>query len=80
MTIDTDRMVSMSEANQNFSSVARLVDEKGEILILKNNKPRYVVIDFAKYEQMQFASQEEAEVISDELLKKNEKAYKELAK
>ena len=30
MTINTDTMVSMTEANQNFSKVARLVDETGQ--------------------------------------------------
>ena len=29
MTIDTKTMVSISDANQNFSKVARLVDECG---------------------------------------------------
>ena len=29
MMIDTNTMVSISEANQNFSKVARLVDERG---------------------------------------------------
>lgn len=28
MNINTDTIVSMTEANQNFSKVARLVDEK----------------------------------------------------
>ena len=28
MTIDTNTMVSITEANQNFSKVARLVDER----------------------------------------------------
>ena len=38
MTIDTNTMVSISEANQNFSKVARLVDECGSAVILKNNE------------------------------------------
>ena len=29
MMIDTDNLVTMTEANQNFSSVARTVDENG---------------------------------------------------
>ena len=49
MTIDTNTMVSISEANQNFSKVARLVDEKGSAVILKNNVPRYLIIDFSTY-------------------------------
>ena len=44
MTINTDTMVSMTEANQNFSKVARLVDERGSAVILKNNVPRYLVM------------------------------------
>ena len=48
MTVDTNTMVSITEANQNFSKVARLVDELGSVVILKNNAPRYLVIDFSK--------------------------------
>ncbi len=35
MTVDTNTMVSITEANQNFSKVARLVDELGSVVILK---------------------------------------------
>ena len=31
MTINTKSLVSISEANQNFSKVARLVDEMGRL-------------------------------------------------
>ena len=51
MTIDTNTMVSISEANQNFSKVARLVDERGSAVILKNNVPRYLVIDISKADE-----------------------------
>jgi antitoxin Phd len=35
MTISKNTMVSITEANQNFSKVARLVDEHGTVVILK---------------------------------------------
>lgn len=41
MNINTDNLISITEANQNFSKVARLVDEKGAVIVLKNNVPRY---------------------------------------
>ena len=47
MTVDTNTMISIAEANQNFSKVARVVDEHGTAVILKNNVPRYRVIDFS---------------------------------
>ena len=46
MTINTANLVSITEANRNFSRVARMVDEKGSVVILKNNTPRYLVIEF----------------------------------
>jgi antitoxin Phd len=50
MMIDTSTMVSITEANQNLSKVARLVDEHRTAVILKNNVPRYLAIDFSKAE------------------------------
>lgn len=50
MTIDTNTMISITDANQNFSKVTKLVDEKGSAVILKNNAPRYLVIDFNRVE------------------------------
>jgi antitoxin Phd len=44
MNINIENLVSLSEANQNFSRVARLVDEKGTAIILKNNAPRYILL------------------------------------
>ena len=49
MIINTKDLISLSEANQNFSKVARTVDEKGSVIILKNNNPYYIIIDFKKF-------------------------------
>lgn len=80
MKIDTKTMVSITEANQNFSKVARLVDEHGSALILKNNKPRYIITEFSQVEEISHPSDEELKVISDQLIKRNSKVYEELAK
>ena len=80
MTVDTNTMISITEANQNFSNVARVVDEHGTAVILKNNVPRYLVIDFSKAEQEKIASTEDVVAISERLIKQNMKAYEELAK
>ena len=50
MLVNTNLLVPMTDANQNFSKVVRMVDEEGMAVILKNNKPRYVVVDFEEYE------------------------------
>lgn len=80
MTIDTNTMISITEANQNFSKVTRLVDQHGTAVILKNNVPRYLVIDFSKAEEQKIASTEDVTELSERLIKQNMNAYKELAK
>ena len=80
MTVDTNTMVSITEANQNFSRVARLVDENGSAVILKNNVPRYLIVEFGQAEKEQFASDEDVMAISKRLIAKNKQAYKVLAK
>jgi len=72
--------VSISEANQNFSKVARLVDEKGSAVILKNNVPRYLVIDFSKANADIVASDDDVLSISKKLIAQNKEAYEVLAK
>ena len=80
MMIDTNDMVSISEANQNFSKVARMVDRNGQAVILRNNVPRYLVIGFSQAEQESIAADEDVRAISRRLIEKNRAAYEELAK
>ena len=80
MNINTDSMVSITEANQDFSRVARLVDETGSAVILKNNVPRYLVIDFRQAEREKQAPDEDILAISRRLIAQNREAYEELAK
>lgn len=80
MTINTNAMVSITEANQNFSKVARLVDEMGSAVILKNNVPRYLVIDFNKAEAEMEAPNADVLAVSKKLIERNREAYEVLAK
>lgn len=80
MIIDTNNLVSITEANQNFSKVARMVDERGAAVILKNNIPRYLLVEFSKAEQMQLAEDEDVMRLSSRLISQNREAYEELAK
>ena len=80
MNINTNNLVSITEANQNFSKIARLVDESGAVVILKNNVPRSLVMEFSSAEQEQLAADEDVMSISRRLIEKNRQAYEVLAK
>ena len=83
MTVDTNNLISMTEANQNFSKVVRTVEESGLAVILKNNKPRYVVVDFDEYDNISAALQmRKAKIDStaDKLIVENFEALSVLSK
>lgn len=80
MNVNTENLVSITEVNQNFSRVARMVDEKGPVVILKNNSPRYLLIEFNQAQREKSASNEDILVLSKRLIEKNREAYDVLAK
>lgn len=57
-----------------------MVDEKGAAVILKNNKPRYVLIDYSKFEESVIADNTAVEDVAHNILSKHLKAFEELAK
>ena len=80
MTIDTNTMISISDANKSFSNVARVVDQYGSAVILKNNTPKYIVVEFKNANSINETSDAELLAVSSMMMKRNIKAYQELAK
>ena len=83
MMVDTNLLVPMTDANQNFSKVVRMVEKEGIAIIMKNNQPRYAVVDFAEYEAIAAAMQMRKAKIAeaaDTILDENMEAFLELAK
>lgn len=81
MLINTDTMFSMTQANQNFSQIARSVDKNGEAVLIKNNKPKYVVLDIDSNRLMlDLTEEEKIELVAKRILNRYLPAFKELAK
>ena len=80
MNIDTNQIVSISEANQNFSRVARMAESKGTVVIFKNNKPKYKLTDLEQEPEIEMTDDEKIDFVAARILKKYHKAFEELAK
>lgn len=85
MQINLENLVPITEVNQNFSKVARMVDRKGTAVILKNNKPKYVLVDYntlVQEEQTEAVVTDQASVdeVASSILSRHLEAFKELAK
>lgn len=80
MIIDTKQIISMTEANQNFSKASKTADLYGKAIIVKNNKPKYVLIDVNSSSYIELTEEEKIEIIAKRMLNKHIIAFKELAK
>lgn len=80
MKIDASKIVSVSEANQNFSRVARMAERQGEIYIFKNNKPKYKLIDIEKDTAIEMTDDEKIDFVAARILREYRGAFEELAK
>ena len=80
MTIDTNTITTMTEANQNFSKVARVAESNGQAVIFKNNKPKFLVIDMESNDYFELTDDEKIDIVAKRVLERFRPAFEELAK
>lgn len=80
MNINTNRIVPISEANQNFSKVARMVEKSGTVYIFKNNKPKYKLTDIESDTTIEMTDDEKIDFVAARVLREYRRAFEELAK
>ncbi len=80
MTINTNQVLSITEANQNFSRAARIADREGSVVIFKNNRPRYMLVNLRDNPALDLSDDEKIDVVARRILEKHRVAFEELAK
>lgn len=80
MTINTKQIMSVTEVNQNFSKATKIVEKNGSVVIFKNNKPCYMLLDLKNNPVIELTDDEKIEVVAKRVLEKYRKAFEELAK
>jgi len=80
MQINTNTIVSVTEANQNFSRVSRIAEKNGQAVIFKNNRPKYMLIDLESSPVLELTDDEKIDIVAARILKRFKPAFEELAK
>ena len=80
MIVNTNQMLSVSEANQNFSKATKLADRNGSIILLKNNRPSYMLISLRENPEFELSDDEKIDIVARRVLERHRKAFEELAK
>ena len=80
MMINSNAIVSATEANQNFSKVARMAEIQGRVVVFKNNRPKYLLIDLDTEPQIEMTEDEKLDFVAARILREHRSAFEELAK
>ena len=80
MNIDSDAIISGAEANQCFSHMTRIAEEKGSAVIFTNDRPKYMLIDLDSSPVIEMSDDEKIDFVAARILKKYKPAFLELAK
>lgn len=80
MLIDSKKIITATEANQNFSKATRIADLQGEAIIFKNNRPKYKLTNLELEPDLELTDDEKIDIVANRILKKYKPAFLELAK
>ena len=80
MNINTETITTMTEANQNFSKVAKVAENNGQAVIFKNNKPKFLLIDIDSDSYFDITEDEKIDVAAKRIMNRFKPAFEELAK
>ena len=80
MMVNTNLLVPMTDANQNFSKVAKVAENNGQAVIFKNNKPKFLLIDVDSNSYFDISDDEKIDVAAKRIMNRFKSAFEELAK
>lgn len=80
MMIDSRKIITVTEANQNFSKATRIADTHGDALVFKNNRPKYKLTNLEIEPDLELTDDEKINIIAKRILTKFKPAFLELAK
>lgn len=80
MKFDSSEIISITAANQNFSSATKIADRNGRAIIFKNNRPKYMLVNLDEHPLIEMSEEERILFVARRILEEHKAAFLELAK
>ena len=80
MIIDTKQIITVTEANQNFTKATRIADETGYAIVFKNNRPKYKLVNLEVEPDLELTDDEKIDIVARRVMQRFKPAFMELAK
>ena len=78
--MNTDVTVDLTGTDQPFSQIAELAERAGHVVVCKNNRQKFLVIDLDLEPQIEMTEEEKFDFVAARILKEHKAAFEELAK
>ena len=79
MNKDMASSLSVTEANQNFSKAEKRATANGSVVLLKRNRPKYLLIDLDANPQIEMTDDEKIDFVARRILNNHRHAFEVLA-
>ena len=80
MLVNTNQIITVTEANQNFAKAMRIADEEGVAIISENNKPKYKLVNLEAEPDLELTDDEKIDIVARRVMERFKPAFMELAK
>ena len=78
--LSSNTIISISEVNQSFPKAMKMAEQNGQAVIIKNNRPKFLLIDLESNPTLEMADDEEIDFVARRILTQYRNAFLELAK
>ena len=77
-SVDSENFTTMEDASKNFLNVVKLAEENGKVTILKDGKPKFLLVDIDSY--FELTDDEKIDVAAKRIMSRFKPALEELGK
>ena len=77
MMIDSSKIITVTEAKQNFSKATRIADTHGDALVFKNNRPKYKLVNLEVEPDLELTDDEKIDIVARRILTRYKPAFLE---
>lgn len=80
MIVDAKQIITVAEANENFLKATRIADENGSVLLFKDNRPKYKLVNLDVETELELTDDEKIDIVARRVMERFKPAFLELAK
>ncbi len=80
MATNQPKIFTTADATENFTEIAKIADQDGQVYLYENGKPKYRLVDVDQNPEIEMTEEEKIDFVTARILREYRGAFEELAK